>query len=260
MTALCAGALTLALTACGQDSDRGVDTDRADSAPVAASAPSTVSSSRSAESPSPSTAGVPVERGGPKVPRTQAMATAERSVAGGRVTDVRLENDNGNQVWKIDVMTGDPRVHNVKVDAATGALLGDRADRMPDRAREYLRIPLAKLDAATVDREAAAASALRKAGTGFVSRLSIQGTESRPLWRLRVTDGATHHRVEVDAKSGEVTRHVDRDSDDDRPDRTASADTDRGDEKSGRPSAEEIRERSGNFGRDHYDWSRHVPR
>ncbi|MCX4782317.1 PepSY domain-containing protein [Streptomyces sp. NBC_01264] len=205
--ALVAGALVLSLTACGgAGSDPGVDKARAagNAAPAAAAAavPPTAP-----ESPATAPERGPAEQGGPKTSRAQAMATAEKAVPGGRITDVELETEDGTQVWEIDVMTAEPRVHNLTVDAATGALLGNRADRMPDRARQYLEIPLAELDAASVDREDAVRTAVAKAGGGFVRELSIEGTEARPLWQIEVSDGSVRHEIDIDAKTGEVTSH-----------------------------------------------------
>ncbi|MCY0938644.1 PepSY domain-containing protein [Streptomyces sp. H34-S4] len=206
---LAAGALTLSLTACGgSGSDAGVDKARTagNAAPAGATAPSAAPSA-APESPAPAPEQAPAEQGGPRTSRAQAMATAEKSMSGGKITEVKLEDDNGTRVWKVDVMTAEPRVHNIKADAATGALLGNRADRMPERARQYLEIPLAKLAAASVDREAAARSALAKAGAGFVSRLSIQGTKTEPLRQIRVGEGSVRHEIDIDAKTGEVSRH-----------------------------------------------------
>ncbi|MFF3209335.1 PepSY domain-containing protein [Streptomyces sp. NPDC002886] len=242
---LAAGALLLSLTACGgAGSDPGVDKARAagDAAPAAA-ASTAPESPASAPEPTPA----PAEQGGPKAPRAQAMATAENWVPGGRITDVELETEDGAQVWEIDVMTAEPRVHHLTVDATTGALLGDRADRMPDRARRHLEIPLAKLAAASVDREDAVRTAVATAGAGFVSELSIEGTEIRPLWRIEVSDGSVRHEIDIDAKTGEAARHQKEEKE-----RREVRD------RSGRPSEQEIRDRSGNLGQDHYDWSQHA--
>ncbi|MEU3063701.1 PepSY domain-containing protein [Streptomyces subrutilus] len=285
--ALAAGALAAALTACGSGTDGGVDKTRpaaSGAAPAAAASESPAPASPSPEAegaPAPEDRdGGPAERGGPKTSRVQAVATAEQSVAGGRVSDVALESDEGTRVWRVDVMTAEPRVHNVKVDAGTGALLGSRADRMPERARRHLAAPLAKLDAAAVDRETAVRTALAEAGGGFVSRVSIQGTQTAPLWQVQVTDGTVRHDIEVDARSGAVGAHDRHEKDEGREtnetnekggkDEKGVAAAERGGSGAGerggatadrgRPSAEEIRERSGDFGREFYDWSRNVPR
>ncbi|MFD7029199.1 PepSY domain-containing protein [Streptomyces sp. NPDC059917] len=254
---LAAGALTLALTACGQGAGAGVDKARAAADPAAAT-PRAQEAGATARAPQPPEA--PQERGGPKASRAQATATAERSVADGKVTGIRLEDDNGSRVWKVDVLTAEPRAHDVKVDATTGALLGGRADRMPDRARPYLQIPLAKLAAADVDRESAAATALSAAGAGFVSELSIQGSEAAPLWRIEVADGAARHAIDIDAKSGAVARHERRTTTGTAGEGSGERTADARREETDRPAQEDVRERSRDFGRDHYDWSEHLPR
>ncbi|MFB7645932.1 PepSY domain-containing protein [Streptomyces sp. NPDC056084] len=269
--ALAAGVLALSLSACGgSDTDAGVDKARAAKSTAPAAAETPVAARTKAPDPAASDpdASASPERGGPKTSRTQALVTAEKAVSGGRMTEVRLENEHGNQVWKVDVMTADPRVHNLKIDATTGALLGNRADQMPERARQYLGIPLAKLASAKVDREAAVRTAVEEAGGGFVTRLSIQGTESGPVWQIRISDGTVRHEVDVDAKTGAIARHEEHKSGSTKATRDGGNDsgtgsaTDGSGERAngGRISEQEIRERSGNFGRDFYDWSRHVPR
>ncbi|GAB0105617.1 hypothetical protein JMUB6875_45980 [Nocardia sp. JMUB6875] len=239
--------LALGSVACSAATDSGVDVKRV----AATTAPAqTATENLSA----------PVETGGPAVAWAVAAATAERSIPGGVVTDLELEDG----AWEVDVMTPEPRVHNVSVDAATGALLGSRADRMPDQARSYLQIPLGKLAAATVDRAEAANIALAAVDRGFVSEVSIQGTENRPEWSIEITDGTTRHEIDVDARSAAVVRH-DTDRDNDRRDHDRRGDyrrdtaVDRRD-PAGTDWPERVRERSHDFGRDHYDWSVHVPR
>ncbi|MVU80321.1 hypothetical protein GPX89_24115 [Nocardia sp. ET3-3] len=242
------GALAVGSAACSSGSDTGVEMVRATAA----------TTKEFADIDTAKATGF-VETGGPAVSWAAAADTAEKSVAGGSVTDLTL--DNG--VWEVDVMTSEPRVHNVAVDAATGALLSSRADRMPDRARSYLQIPLAKLAAATVSRVEAGQVALAAAGQGHVSEVSIQGSESRPQWRIEVTDGATRHEIEVDARSAAVVRHeTERDRGNERPrvaDRAREVSEDRGVSEQPRWQ-ERARERSGDFGRDYHDWSVYLPR
>ncbi|MFE0101032.1 PepSY domain-containing protein [Streptomyces sp. NPDC059009] len=276
------GAVALSAVACGPDADAGVDKARAANTASADAADKDTKADgkdndkgsgtgSGAGSGKDGSAGKAVaETGGPKTSWSAAAAVAEKSVSGGQVTDVQLETDDGAQVWKIDVMTSAPRVHNITVDATTGALLGSHADRMPERARTYLKIPLAKLAAAGVGRQDAAGTALTEAGGGFVSAVSIQGSESRPVWRVKVMDGDTRHRVEVDAKSRAVVaseqesgsnarRSSDRDHSGRESDRASGHESGR---ESGRSAAsyEEVRERSDDFGRDHHDWTQHLPR
>lgn len=149
-------------------------------------------------------AGVPTERGEPAVSWSAAIAAAESTVEGGNVTMVRLEDRGGTRVWRVDVITPEPRVHNVSVEAATGALVGSRADGTPQQARQYLRIPLAKLAGSSVGLDEVTEAALAETGGGFISELSLQGSVDQPLWSVRVTDRGSRHLVDVDAGTGSV--------------------------------------------------------
>ncbi|MFJ2738782.1 PepSY domain-containing protein [Streptomyces sp. NPDC087440] len=251
--------LALGATAC-QDNE-GVDQDRSAASTAGAEQPEQAQTGPARKSPSPGAShqSAPQETGGPRVGQTQAARSAEESVDGGRVTSLELQ-DSG-KVWKVDVMTAEPRVHHVKVDATTGALLGSVADRMPDHARKRLNIPLSLLDKTSVDRDAAASKALEKAGKGFVSALSVQGRGESPHWEVKVRVGRTVHEVDVDAKDGRVresrireassgSRNDDERSRDDRGERAEWAEE----------GKERVRERSGDFGRDYYNWEQHTPR
>ncbi|MGP3691410.1 PepSY domain-containing protein [Streptomyces sp. IBSNAI002] len=244
------GVLALSSASCSTGTDAGID--KARSAGSAASADAAAEAGKGTDP----TGNAPVEQGGTQTSWSAAVETAEKSVPGGKATDVEL--DDG--VWEVDVMTSEPRVHNVAVDATTGALLGSRADQMPEQARSYLKIALGKLAAATVPRTDAAATALKAAGKGYVSEVSIQGTESRPLWQIDVRDGSIRHEIDVDATSGAAVRHDKEQDDGDERRRSSDSRTGGGDSATRAPSQGEVRERSHDFGKDEYDWSRHVPR
>ncbi|MFF0738819.1 PepSY domain-containing protein [Streptomyces sp. NPDC004111] len=195
--------------------------------------------------------------------QSQAARSAQNSVDGGRVTSVELKSDR--KAWKVDVMTGEPRVHHITVDAATGALLGSTADRMPDHARKRLNIPLGLLDEATIDRDQAASKALEKVGKGFVDALSIQGRPDSPRWEVGVRDSRTLHEIGIDARSGRVVESRTHEAPAVDP---SSAPRESATQSSGTPERTEqtqdgrdrVRERSHDYGRDHYDWGQHVPR
>ncbi|WP_327350899.1 PepSY domain-containing protein [Streptomyces sp. NBC_01304] len=202
-----AGMLALASAACS--SGDATSKDPGTAAPTTTATPTAAAtadvSRQSTET------GNPPGQAGPKIAWSTAADTAEKSVPGGKVTEVEL--DDGQ--WEADVVTPEPRVHHVEVDATTGAVRDNHADRMPDQRRDYLKIPLAKLAAAEVTRTDAAATALKEAGAGYVSGVSIQGTEARPSWEVDVTDGSTRHEIGIDAKTGATVRQ-EKDQDDNR--------------------------------------------
>ncbi|MEU3065073.1 PepSY domain-containing protein [Streptomyces subrutilus] len=236
-----AAALTLGLAAYGSGAAPRPD---AASSPTTAPAGSAVAVA--ASFPAAPAGKALAERGGPASSRTDAVATAEKAVAGGRLTGVRLERDHGVAVWKAEVITAEPRMHHLTVDATTGAVREHRADRMPERVRPILNIPLDRLAAATVDREDAVRGALVRTGGGFVSELSLQGARTAPVWRLKVDEGPVRHAVDVDATTAKVTRYVRGTVGS--PDAGRTGDRDR-------LTKEEVRRLSGDFGRDFHAWS-----
>ncbi|SDK92614.1 PepSY domain-containing protein [Streptomyces indicus] len=199
------GALVLSVAACSSDGGSDADTPRAGAATPDDATPSADASDRANE---PGTAGdASAAQGGPKVAYDAAIEAAQKEVPDAKVTEA--EYDDGD--WEVDLITDEPRVHNVTVDAGSGKVVRTHEDRMPDAARDRLKYPLAKLDAATVALDDAAGKALKEAGGGYVSKISIQGTEQRPKWDVEITDGRVQHEFDVDAKSGEVVaRETDR--------------------------------------------------
>ncbi|WP_199551831.1 PepSY domain-containing protein [Streptomyces sp. N35] len=189
------GALVLSVAACSSDSDSNADEprERVSSAASAAS---------SAAANEPDAAGdASAAQGGPKVTYDDAIAAAQKEVPDAKVTEAEYDDDGD---WEVDLITDEPRVHNVTVDAAGGEVVRTHEDRMPDDQRDRLKYPLAKLDAASVSLDDAADKALENAGGGYVSKISIQGTEQRPKWDVEVTDGRVQHELDIDAKTGEV--------------------------------------------------------
>ncbi|NGO79062.1 PepSY domain-containing protein [Streptomyces sp. YC504] len=191
------GALVLSVAACSSDSDSSADEprERVSSAASAAS---------SAAANEPDTAGdASAAQDGPKVAYDDAIAAAQKEVPDAKVTEAEYDDD-GDGDWEVDLITDEPRVHNVTVDATSGEVVRTHEDRIPDGQRDRLKYPLAKLDAASVSLDDAADKALENAGGGYVSKISIQGTEQRPKWDVEVTDGRVQHELDIDAKTGEV--------------------------------------------------------
>ncbi|MER7173094.1 PepSY domain-containing protein [Streptomyces mesophilus] len=188
------GALVLSVAACSSDSDSNADEPR-ERVSSAASAASSAANE-------PDTAGdASAAQDGPKVTYDDAIAAAQKEVPDAEVTEAEYDDDGD---WEVDLITDEPRVHNVTVDATSGEVVRTHEDRIPDDQRDRLKYPLAKLDAASVSLDDAADKALKDAGGGYVSKISIQGTEQRPKWDVEVTDGRVQHELDIDAKTGEV--------------------------------------------------------
>jgi uncharacterized membrane protein YkoI len=64
---------------------------------------------------------------GDRLPLSRILALVEAQV-GGRVLEIELDDDDGREVYEIDILGGDGRVRELKVDPATGAILGQELD------------------------------------------------------------------------------------------------------------------------------------
>lgn len=64
---------------------------------------------------------------GERLPLSRILALVEAQV-GGRVLEIELDDDDGREVYEIDILSGDGRVLELKVDPATGAILEQELD------------------------------------------------------------------------------------------------------------------------------------
>ncbi|QFG26041.1 PepSY domain-containing protein [Actinomadura sp. WMMB 499] len=150
---------------------------------------------------------------GTRVTAVQA-AQAALKAAPGTVEDVDLD-DGG---WEIDVAASGGGVRTVTVDAGSGKVVQNRADRddgdddADDRreaAAEAKALGGAKVTAV------AAANAALKAAPGTVTSVDLRAG-NKPAWEIEVaaSDG-TEREVRVDAASGKILRnHADDRGDD----------------------------------------------
>ncbi|MBE1535440.1 PepSY domain-containing protein [Actinomadura algeriensis] len=151
---------------------------------------------------------------GTRVTAVQA-AQAALKAAPGTVEDIDLDDDG----WEIDVVASGGDVRTVNVDAGSGAVVRNRADRDDDDDAGDRREAAAEakaLGGAEITAADAAAAAL-KAASGTVTSVDFRAGTA-PAWEVEVAgSGGTEHEVTVDAASGEVLQNQadDRDDDDD---------------------------------------------
>lgn len=127
-----------------------------------------------------------------------AVAAAVKAVPG-TVTEARLDDRNGRNVWQLDVYGSDRVRYDVTVDADTAKVLGRHTS--DDRGR---RTP----PSAPVTLSAAVDAALRSApGTVTSIELDDADRNGRALhWEVDVRDAnGMHHELNVDARTARVT-------------------------------------------------------
>ncbi|MFC8306070.1 PepSY domain-containing protein [Streptomyces olivaceus] len=178
-----------------------------------------------------------------KVTAAEAIAAALRDTPG---TAVSAELDDGDDrdgddddrddrreraAWEVDVLSGDGTWHSVRVDPASGKVLGSHADDAADAAEARAALKGASVTAA----EAAQAAA----GKGTVTSVDLDddgdddsgdgADRSKAAWEVETrASGQGERDWRVDLKTGEVT--ADRDDDgshaDDADDRDGSGSDD----------------------------------
>src|ERR1700745_2001718 len=81
---------------------------------------------------SPKPAAVPA-----RITRAQAERVALTKVPGGKVKSAKLQRENGQLIWSVDIVTPlTKKVAAVQVDAHTGQVLSKLTQRPADRAEE----------------------------------------------------------------------------------------------------------------------------
>ena len=64
---------------------------------------------------------------GERLPLSRILALIEAQV-GGRVLEVELDDDDGRELYEVDILSSDGRVRELKVDPATGEILAEELD------------------------------------------------------------------------------------------------------------------------------------
>ncbi|CAL9455155.1 PepSY domain-containing protein [Streptomyces sp. enrichment culture] len=146
-----------------------------------------------------------------KVTAGDAVAAALAHTPGTAVSaELDDEDDDGDDddrgeraAWEVDVLSGDGTWHSVRVDPATGKVLGsERDDDEDDTAEVRTALKGASVDAA----EAAEAASGR--GTVTSVELDEDGDhgDGRPAWEVEThTAGKGEQDWRVDLKTGKVT-------------------------------------------------------
>ncbi|MFD0904751.1 PepSY domain-containing protein [Actinomadura sediminis] len=155
------------------------------------------------------------DEGVPQGTRVTAMQAAQAALkaAPGTVEDIDLDDDGGAAVWEVDVVASGG-VRGVSIDAGSGKVVQNRADRDDDDDDRREAAAEAKALGGAKVTAAAAANAALKAAPGTVTSVDFQPGDG-PSWEVEVagSDG-TEREVTVDAASGKVLQNQADDQDD----------------------------------------------
>ncbi|MFE9288518.1 PepSY domain-containing protein [Streptomyces olivaceus] len=176
-----------------------------------------------------------------KVTAAEAIAAALRDTPGTAVSAELDDADDGDDgdgeraVWEVDVLSGDGTWHSVRVDPASGKVLGSHADADDEEDDDDAAEARAALKGTSVT---AAEAAQAAAGKGTVTSVDLDddgddggdgADRSKAAWEVETrASGQGERDWRVDLKTGEVT--ADRDDDgshaDDADDRDGSGSAD----------------------------------
>ncbi|MFJ8804478.1 PepSY domain-containing protein [Streptomyces sp. NPDC102490] len=153
-----------------------------------------------------------------KVTAADAVAAALAETPGTAVSaELDDEDDDGNDrkeraAWEVDVLSGDGTWHSVRVDPATGKVLGSERDDDEDGTAEVRTA----LKGASVD---AAEAAKAAAGHGTVTSVELDEDgyrgDGKPAWEVEThASGKGEQDWRVAPETGKVTADRSHDSDD----------------------------------------------
>lgn len=143
-----------------------------------------------------------------KVTAADAIAAALEHRPGTAVSaELDDRDDDRRTVWEVDVLAGGDNWYSVRIDPATGKVLGSQKDDEDDA--DEVR---AALKGASVSAQDAARAAAAK---GTVTSVELEDDDERG-WEVETTNARGAEKDwHVDLKSGKVTADRDDDSDDD---------------------------------------------
>ncbi|MFJ8541169.1 PepSY domain-containing protein [Streptomyces sp. NPDC093586] len=140
-----------------------------------------------------------------EVSAADAIASALREAPGTAVSaELDDEDDDGGRAaWEVDVLAGDGTWHSVRIDPATGKVLGSQTEDDTDDAAEAR----AALKGTSVD---AAEAAKAAAGHGTVTSVELDDDghhgDGKAAWEAETrSSGTAEQEWRVDAGTGKVT-------------------------------------------------------
>ncbi|AKZ58194.1 putative Asp-rich hydrophilic protein (membrane protein) [Streptomyces ambofaciens ATCC 23877] len=159
-----------------------------------------------------------------KVTAADALAAALKKTPGTAVSaDLDGGDDGERAAWEVDVLSGDGTWHSVRIDPASGKVLGSQTDDEDDTDEVRAALKGTSVDAAEAVRAAS--------GHGTVTSVELDEDghhgDGETAWEVETrASGKAEQDWRVDPRTGEVTadRSHDSHSDDSRSDDSDDAD------------------------------------
>ncbi len=149
--------------------------------------------------------GIRQAMGAAKITLAQAIETAQKEVAGGKVVEAGLEAEKDAVYYEVGVLGGEA-IKEVKVDAATGKVLGakdEEADQ--DEAKELAEAKQA-LGEAKLNFAQALESAGKEIKDGKPFKIELEMKDGKPVYDVVLLQGEKAMKVVLDAVSGKTLK------------------------------------------------------
>ncbi|SDU92931.1 Peptidase propeptide and YPEB domain-containing protein [Microlunatus sagamiharensis] len=196
-----AGLASFALVGCGSEE---TPVPAASSAPAttSAAAPPPETSAPASASPSAS-ASASSGADGNRQALLAAVATAQDQLSGTTVVSVEQDDESGQTVWQVGVVTRDGDEQDVDVSAdGSEVVRTERVDRQDEADRRENR---ALVDDAEVDVTDAVEALPGSVDGGTVDQLELDRDRGSVVWEADVLDtDRREHEIRIDARSGDV--------------------------------------------------------
>lgn len=140
-----------------------------------------------------------------KISLAQAIETAQKEIAGGKVIEAGLEAEKDATFYEVAVLSGDA-VKEAKIDAASGKVLGVKEEK-PEKDEEK---ELADAKQALVAAKLTFAQALETAGKevkdGKAFKIELEMRAGQPTYEVVLLQGDKLMKTALDAASGKVLK------------------------------------------------------
>ena len=146
--------------------------------------------------------------GAAKVTLGQAIETAQKEVAAGKVIEAGLETEDGATFFEVDVLSGDA-VKEVKVDAVTRKVLSVKDEKPEAGEAEELAGAKKALDAAKLTFPQAVQAAIKAVKDGKAFKIELEMKDGKPVFEVVLLQGDKAVKATLDAVTGTVTGTAD---------------------------------------------------
>ena len=143
--------------------------------------------------------------GAAKVTLAQAIDSAQKEVAGGKVIEAGLEAEKDAAFYEVVVLSGEA-VKEVEVDAASGKVLGVKDEKPDPEEEKELAEAKQAVAAAKVTFAQALETAAKEVKDGKAFKIELEMKDGKPTYDVALLQGDKVMKAALDAATGKVLK------------------------------------------------------